>query len=210
MSGLWKREMGLKYKFDNRPHVMPETLRSTQENRIMKADWGTPAQGIAKDTAYSTGRHFDHCFLLVLLYVYVDLFIEVVVDLHAVIRKNADISYACPLGSTQSHLFHMAYRVPAYYSQPFQHPRDPCHYPYYRHIHFPFPQPSTTPWKQCLFLSIFCHFKTALEIKLHSRRVVSWDWLVELDYFLESHVNCVCISSSFFNYWLVFLILEIS
>lgn len=75
MSGLWKREMGLKYKFDNRPHVIPETLRSTQENRIMKADWGTPAQGIAKDTAYSTGRHFDHCFLLVLLYVYVDLFI---------------------------------------------------------------------------------------------------------------------------------------
>lgn len=83
--------MDLKYKFDNRPHVIPEALRSTQENRIMKADWGTPAQGIAKDTAYSTGRHFDHCFLLVLLYVYVDLFIEVVVDLHAVIRKNADI-----------------------------------------------------------------------------------------------------------------------
>lgn len=44
MSGLWKREMGLKYKFDNRPHVIPEALRSTQENRIMKA----PAQGIAK------------------------------------------------------------------------------------------------------------------------------------------------------------------
>lgn len=71
MSGLWKREMGLKYKFDNHPHVIPEALRSTQENRIMKADWGTSAQGIAKDTAYGTERHFDHCFLLVLLYVYV-------------------------------------------------------------------------------------------------------------------------------------------
>lgn len=37
MSGLWKREMGLKYKFDNRSYVIPEALRSTQENRIMKA-----------------------------------------------------------------------------------------------------------------------------------------------------------------------------
>lgn len=38
MSGFWKREMGLKYKFDNRPHVIPEALRSTQENRIMKTE----------------------------------------------------------------------------------------------------------------------------------------------------------------------------
>lgn len=38
MSGFWEREMGLKYKFDNRPRVIPEALRSTEENRIMKTD----------------------------------------------------------------------------------------------------------------------------------------------------------------------------
>lgn len=65
MSGLWKREMGLKYKFDNRSHVIPEALRSTQENRIMKAGWGTPAQGIAKDTAYIQHRTTFWSLLLI-------------------------------------------------------------------------------------------------------------------------------------------------
>ena len=50
MSGFWKREMDLKYKFDNHPHVIPEALRSTEENRIMKTEELQP-KGTAKGTS---------------------------------------------------------------------------------------------------------------------------------------------------------------